>query len=173
MFLLHTLVNIVDTYPDDWVDGKFIPKGTSVIINTWGLHFDEKRYPDPDTFNPSRYIGQMALASELAASANYENRDHYAYGAGRRLCPGIHLAERNLFLGIAKLLWAFNFAPGKDASGNAIEPDTDILTGYSEGIIVCVKPFSLEVTPRSEAIRATIMREFKQAEVDVFSKYES
>ena len=55
------------------------------------------------SFN-AHYAGVAKLAPELAASSDYEARDHGGYGAGRRLCPGIQLAERNLFLGIAKLL---------------------------------------------------------------------
>jgi len=61
----------------------------------------------PLAFEHDRFAGRTALASTLAASKDYEACDHYGYGAGRRLCPGIHLAERNLFVGIAKLLWAF------------------------------------------------------------------
>jgi len=38
---------------------------------------------------------------------------------------GIYLTERNLFLKIAKLLWAFSFIPGRDASGARVEPDVD------------------------------------------------
>ena len=26
---------------DDYIDGKFVPKGTIVIFNTWGMHMDE------------------------------------------------------------------------------------------------------------------------------------
>ncbi|KAJ5699992.1 Cytochrome P450 [Penicillium majusculum] len=47
-----------------------------------------------------------ALASGYAGS---EHRDHLGYGAGRCVCPGIHLAERNLIIGVAKLFWAFEF----------------------------------------------------------------
>lgn len=33
--------------------GQYIPKETMVVLNTWTIHHDEKRYPDPDTFNVS------------------------------------------------------------------------------------------------------------------------
>ncbi|KAK5019379.1 hypothetical protein LTR16_000571 [Cryomyces antarcticus] len=157
---------------DDWIDGRFLPKGTTVFINAFGLPLDEQRFPNPETFDPDHYAGVTALAPELAAAADYESRDHYGYGSGRRLCPGIHLAERNLFLAISKLLWGFSIMSGHDASGNAIEPDVSNETGYSEGFLVCAHPFAAKVTPRSEARRATIMREFKNAEVEVFSKYQ-
>lgn len=142
------------------------------MLNTWGLHHDEKKFPNHDTFDPDHFIGQTELAPTLFAGADPEARDHYGYGSGRRICPGIHLAERNLFLGIAKLLWAFEIAPGKDESGNIIEPDVDAATAYSTGFLICAKPYALEIKPRSEARRATIMREQKAAEQSIFSQYQ-
>ena len=79
---------------DDLVDGKFLRKGTMIVLKVWELHHDESVFPDQDMFDLDHYAGQTALAPELAASADYQNRDHYSNGAGRRLCPGTHLAER-------------------------------------------------------------------------------
>ncbi|KAJ5138483.1 uncharacterized protein N7515_003331 [Penicillium bovifimosum] len=157
---------------DDWIDGYLIPKGTVVIINGWGMHHDEKRFPNPDVFDPDHYKGRTTLAPELAAAADYETRDHYGYGAGRRICPGIHLAERNLFLAIAKLVWGFSIGPGLDENGNPVEYDYSPETGYSEGFLVCAKDFPCEIKVRSEARRATIMREFEIAQRDVFSRFD-
>jgi cytochrome P450 family 619 len=114
-----------------------------------------------------------SLASELAQSANPDDRDHYGYGSGRRLCPGIHLAERNMFLAMAKLLWAFDFAPEKDEkTGKEVEIDTDPTTGYSEGFLVCAKKFGLSVKARGEGRRKTILREFEEGKRDVLDKFE-
>ncbi|KAE8448861.1 hypothetical protein EG329_008863 [Mollisiaceae sp. DMI_Dod_QoI] len=160
---------------DDWVDGKFLPKGTIVMINAWGMHHDETRFPNPEIFDPDHYLGVTKLAPELAAAADYDARDHYGYGSGRRLCPGIHLAERNLFLGMAKLLWGFNISPGRDEKGDvkrSEEVDVDPIRAYSEGFLVCAHPFGCEFTVRSEKRRETILKEFEAAERDVFSNYE-
>ena len=78
---------------DDWVDGMFLPKGTVIIVNAWGMHFDEKRFKNAHDFDPDHFAGVTTLATELA-NGSYENRDHYGYGTGRRFCPGAHLAER-------------------------------------------------------------------------------
>ncbi|KAL5363813.1 cytochrome P450 [Aspergillus floccosus] len=136
-----------------------IPKDATVII--------------PDIFDPDHYKGQTTLAPELAAAADYENRDHYGYGSGRRICPGIHLAERNLFLAIAKLIWAFSIEPSLDEHGQPIEYDFSPGTGYSEGFLVCVKDFPCMIKPRSEARQATIMRELDVAQRNVFSRCET
>lgn len=148
-----------------------IPKGTIVFINAWGLHHDEQRFPDPDRFDPDHYKGLTALASELAQASDPNDRDHYGYGSGRRMCPGIHLAERNMFLAFAKLLWAFEFSAGKGEDGESVEIDTDPAKAYSEGFLVCAKPYPLEIKVRSEARRKTIEREFGEAERDIFAAY--
>ncbi|KAB8253715.1 putative cytochrome P450 [Aspergillus pseudonomiae] len=158
---------------DDWIDGYLIPKDATVIINSWGLHHDETRFSNPDVFDPDHYKGQTTLAPELAAAADYESRDHYGYGSGRRICPGIHLAERNLFLAIAKLIWAFSIEPSFDEQGQPIQYDFSPQTGYSEGFLVCVKDFPCVIKPRSETRRATIMREMEEAQRNVFSQFDS
>lgn len=58
---------------------------------------------------------------EYAASGEWDKRDHYGYGAGRRICPGTHLAERNLFIGVAKIFWAFEYTepPGSQSDISA------------------------------------------------------
>ncbi len=112
-------------------------------------------------FRPERYEGWTQLSPFYATS---ENRDHYGYGAGRRICPGMHFAERSLFLGMSKLLRAFDFRPARDKDGNKVEVDVDAETGHdqgdrwvSQGI---PKEFPCDIKPRSEARRTTIMKEF-------------
>ena len=150
---------------DDWVDGMFLPKGTIIIVNAWGMHFDEKRFANPEKYDPDHFAGVTTLASELA-NGPYENRDHYGYGTGRRFCPGVHIAERNLFLAMAKLLWAYNIKPGKT------KPDTDPVTGYCEGFLVCANDFDAEFEVRSEGRKETILREFEEVK-DVFGRFEA
>ena len=165
-FLVDFLLTLAD-----WIDGYKLPRSSVVFLNAWGLHHDETRFPNPNVFDPDHYKGVTALAPVLAASSDENERDHYGYGSGRRICPGIHLAERNLFLAISKLLWAFRFSPTTDESGKPIMPDTDPRTGYSEGFLVCAKPFDCKIEVRSEAKRQTIEREFAMAQKEVFSRF--
>lgn len=156
-----------------WVDGKFLPKGTIAVLNIWGLNHDEKFYPNSQEFDPDRYLGKTLPASEYVGVADYNTRDHYAYGAGRRLCTGIHIAERDLFIAMSMLLWAFNFEQQTDpVSGKALVPETDPDTGYIEGLVTCPKKFPCKVTVRSAQRKETIMREFAQAEAGILSNYD-
>jgi cytochrome P450 family 619 len=70
-------------FSDEWIDGKFLPKGTILFVNVWGLHHDESRYEDHDVFDPDHFKGNTVLAADSANSADFEKRDHYGYGASR------------------------------------------------------------------------------------------
>ena len=77
------------TYPpDSEVDGMFLPKGSTVVLNVWAMHHDSTTWKDPEHFVPERFESYPALASTYAASGKWDERDHYGYGAGRRICPG-------------------------------------------------------------------------------------
>jgi len=41
---------------DDVYRGYLIPAGTTVIKNVWAVSRDPKVYPDPETFNPDRFL---------------------------------------------------------------------------------------------------------------------
>lgn len=83
--------------------------------------------------------------------------DHYGYGAGRRICPGMHMAERTQWRITARLLWAFEIHQAVDPeTGNSIVIDVE---NYQEGLNHCPKPFQAIFKPRSQAYIDTISRE--------------
>lgn len=157
---------------EDWVDGLLLPKDSDILINVFGMHDDEQRFPNPDVFDPDHYKGYTALASELAHGA-WEHRDHYTYGSARRMCPGYDLAERAVFVAFAKILWALRIERGRDASGNIIEPDVSCERAYSEGLLVSAEPYPCSISPHPAKRTATILRELSSAEVEVFPSFES
>lgn len=141
---------------DDEYEGMFIPKGTTLFIPTWALHHTDSLYADSERFYPERYLGFEKLANDYAQSPDYEHRDHYNYGAGRRICPGMHLAERNMWRIAAKLLWAYEFAEPLDEQGNVIHLDPD---AYNPGILQAPLPFKVRIKPRSAKHVAVIRKE--------------
>ncbi|KAK1674584.1 putative cytochrome P450 oxidoreductase [Colletotrichum godetiae] len=148
---------------DDEYNGMLIPKDSTIFIPTWALHHTEENYPDAERFDPDRYLKHPKLANDYAGSPEWENRDHYNYGAGRRICPGIHLAERNMWRIASKLLWAFEFAdPVDPVTGKAMPLDPH---AYNPGILQAPLEFDVRITPRSQHHVETILREFKEAEV--------
>ncbi|RIB18711.1 cytochrome P450 [Gigaspora rosea] len=109
---------------NDEYNGYHIPANSVVVLNQYGIHMDEKRYENPKEFKPERFLG-FTESSTALAKGNYENRDHFGFGAGRRLCTGIHMAERELLLGVSRLLWCFKIenALGKDGKPIPINLD--------------------------------------------------
>lgn len=146
---------------DDEYMGYFIPAGAGVLHNVWAIHMDPKRHPEPRRFNPDRYLGDEQSLGDAAANPDVSKRDVFTFGAGRRICPGIHVAERSLFLGMARILWAFDIMPKTDAkTGEKILPDPDRLT---QGFVCMPEPFEADIRPRSKEKAAVVTREWEQA----------
>lgn len=94
-----------------------------VIPNTWAIHRNEDEYPDANKFIPERFLTTDAeISSALLAEG------HYGFGFGRRCvkweflvshsaqmlfraCPGKYLATRTIWLGLVRLIWAFDITP--------------------------------------------------------------
>ena len=110
---------------DDNFRGYTLPKDSIVYANSWKILHDERLYPEPFLFKPERYM--VPLSDPLAE----KERDPltYAFGYGRRVCPGLHLAEASMFLSIAMTLSAYNIRKKRDAEGNEIELKLDYTTG--------------------------------------------
>lgn len=60
---------------DGFYKGMLIPKDSTIFIPTWAIHHSEDIYEDNEGFNPDRWLKYPKLASELAGSANWEERD--------------------------------------------------------------------------------------------------
>jgi hypothetical protein len=146
---------------DDEYMGYFIPKGAGVMNNVWGIHMDPKRHPNPREFNPDRYKDDKQSLGDAAANPDASKRDAFTFGAGRRICPGIHVAERSLFLGMSRILWAFDIRPALDESGKEIIPDKDRLT---QGFVCMPEEFPARITPRSRERAEMVRREWEAAE---------
>ncbi|KAI5922679.1 cytochrome P450 [Camillea tinctor] len=144
---------------DDEYMGYTIPKGASVMWNVWAVQNDPKRHPNPRRFDPTRWAHDSQTSVEAATNRDATKRDHFVFGAGRRLCQGMHIADRSMFLGISRLLWAFDFKQPIDPStGQEIIPDMNDL---SEGLFVQPNPFEVVITPRSEHKAECVRNEWK------------
>ena len=77
---------------------------------------NEELYPDPNTFNPERFIGKMN--SEAA------RRVDAVFGFGRRVCPGKAFAEANVWLLMANIVATMDIEKSVDEMGQPITPST-------------------------------------------------
>lgn len=87
------------------------------------------------------------------------------FGWGRRVCSGQALAEQGTWVTVARLLWGFNIRKIKDATTGE-EVDLDIFA-FTNGLNMRPQPFKCDISPRSEEVRETIVREGKRALSDL------
>jgi cytochrome P450 len=73
---------------------------------------DEAVYPDPDAFTPERHLGPHAQPDPLP----------FVFGFGRRVCPGMHFGQLQLFLNVCAILAVFEISKALDAQGREVEP---------------------------------------------------
>ncbi|KAJ6630953.1 cytochrome P450 [Mycena sp. CBHHK59/15] len=129
--LFHCTAKL-DTYK-----GYLIPAKTTVIANIWAMMHDETVYPDPFTFDPTRFQG---------GNPQPDPRE-YVFGFGRRVCPGQNLAESSIWIQMVMSLLTVTISKAVDFSGKVIEPEV----GFTTAIVSHVKPFQYQITTRSSA----------------------
>ncbi|KAL2680379.1 hypothetical protein Neosp_007977 [[Neocosmospora] mangrovei] len=66
-------------------------------------------------FIPESYEEDTVTSIQSMNLADVSKRDPYAFGSGRRACPGYHVAERSSAVAIMRILWAFEINPAEDA----------------------------------------------------------
>ncbi|KAJ1301280.1 hypothetical protein OPQ81_003685 [Rhizoctonia solani] len=126
---------------EDRYRGYRIPKGAIVFGNLWAMSRDERVYPDPEAFDPDRYLdGAVPVLP--------------AFGWGSRLCPGIYLADSALFINISSILAAFNISGSSNPDGTRVIPSTE---PHINGLVYHPKPFNCVLSPRSE-LHAELVR---------------
>lgn len=79
-----------------------VPAGTPILIDCWGLHHDPARYPDPERFDPDRFLVDGA-----------ESYSWLPFGGGHRRCIGAALAELEIKIALATILRSVSIEPAE------------------------------------------------------------
>ncbi|KAF9483544.1 cytochrome P450 [Pholiota conissans] len=130
---------------DDVYNGHYIPKGATIIYNTWAMAHDPIKYSDPDSFNPARFFNKDGNLNEDEVS--------FAFGFGRRMCLGRHFAIATAWLAMATVLQNLNIRKKRDSSGHEIP----ISGRYGGEMLRHVFPFECSIEPRSTEARQIIL----------------
>ncbi|KAF9699163.1 hypothetical protein EKO04_002774 [Ascochyta lentis] len=95
---------------DDEYNGFHIPKGSTIHPLEWAISRDPEIYPDPETFNPLRWLKPEypTYREPLTQFPTIINSSQFGYG--RRLCQGQTVADEDLFIGIGSIAWLFNIS---------------------------------------------------------------
>ncbi|GJN03735.1 hypothetical protein PR202_ga21211 [Eleusine coracana subsp. coracana] len=87
------------------IGGYAVPKGSTIIFNAWAIMRDPAAWDRPDEFVPERFLVNRG------AGVDFRGKDFefIPFGSGRRMCPGLPMAERVVPLLLASLLHEFEW----------------------------------------------------------------
>ena len=98
-----------------------IPKDTFIQIPVYALHRDPEFYPEPDQFNPDRFLPEEV-----------KKRHPYVFlpfGEGPRICIGLRFGVMQAKIGLITLLRNFRFTPSSQTPAKIVfDPKSFILS---------------------------------------------
>lgn len=80
----------------------FIPKDTQVLVNAWAIGRDKETWEDVLSFKPERFL-------DSSIGNKRQKSEYIPFGAGRRIYPGLPLANHTLPLILGSLLHSFDW----------------------------------------------------------------
>ncbi|XP_028801273.1 geraniol 8-hydroxylase-like [Neltuma alba] len=91
---------------DVQVGGFVVPKNSQILVNVWAMGRDSRVWKEPDSFEPERF-----MEGHDHHKVDFKGRDFefIPFGAGRRICPGLPLANRSVHLMLVALLNHFDW----------------------------------------------------------------
>ncbi|KAI3812278.1 hypothetical protein L1987_16985 [Smallanthus sonchifolius] len=107
-------------------EGFTIPRGWKVLWTTYGTHYDEKYFPDPMSFNPSRFADPIQSYAFIP------------FGGGPRLCAGYQLAKLNILVLVHYVVTRYNWS--------LIYPDEPI---FMDPLPFPSKGMPIKISPKS------------------------
>ena len=85
------------------IAGEYIPGDTSVSMSAYVAHRDETLFPDPETYDPERWLGDSEKAKELQSG-------FIAFSTGARGCIGRNISYLEQTVLLASVVHRYEFA---------------------------------------------------------------
>lgn len=119
------------------VCGYTIHKGNQVLINAWSIGRNPSFWDKPTSFLPERFMGLSA--------PDFKGRDfeYLPFGAGRRICPGLPLANRMISLMVATLVHSFEWELPKGMTLENMDMREQYGITLKKAVPLCVVPKSV------------------------------
>ncbi len=108
--LLAVINESMRLYPPAWISDRVsladdafksfsFPKDTPIMVVFYALHRDPKFWPEPNVFNPSRFLKDNLTKEQTKA--------FFPFGAGPRLCIGNNFAMAEMAIFLQKFIHQF------------------------------------------------------------------
>lgn len=126
------------------------------------IHRDPELYPDPEAFNPDRWLKPEYPTYREPLTKFPGLQNYSAFGFGRRICPGMNIAERSLNIFTSRVAWACRISRKKDSQGNEIIPPE---YNYTTGFNTQPKPFPFDLQARSREKAEYVAQAWEEAKM--------
>ncbi|KAI1431278.1 putative cytochrome P450 phenylacetate hydroxylase [Xylaria sp. CBS 124048] len=113
-------------------EGVRIPAGSTVYVNAWACNRDPELFPDPELFDPERWLARP-------------DAPIFAFGLGYRMCAGHLLATRELYLIFMRLLASFRIETAEKID---CDPSKDMK--IPTDLIMAPSAYRVSFKPRNE-----------------------
>ncbi|KAI1854605.1 hypothetical protein JX265_007525 [Neoarthrinium moseri] len=108
------------------IDGYFVPEATIVSTQPYSIHrIDEKVFPEPDRFNPDRWLEETGDADR--------KRMFFAFASGGRGCVGKHLALAEMKTLLVDVYSRFSTVPDESMSADMMAMSDQIISSQPLG----------------------------------------
>lgn len=116
-----------------------IPAGSHLFMNAYAANHDEGHFDNPFEFRPERWIDDNSQIN-FATKVN----QHFAFGAGSRMCSGNGLALRQMYIFMVKFLLMFEVHP----------PDSNLMV--TDPFLSNGNALATSFEPRSHNVKLTL-----------------
>jgi cytochrome P450 len=133
-----------------------IPANSIVLPNAFAICRDESVFgPNPNSFDPERWMSGDTTEPPVVDVCGLnktalKDLPQTGFGFGRRICTGRIIARNQLFIQMARMLWAFDVEAGirEDTGKRHVVSDMDC----TEGFVTLPKPFRSVMKVRGEYV---------------------
>ncbi|KAH6654422.1 cytochrome P450 [Truncatella angustata] len=119
------------------IDGYFVPERTIVSSQAYSAHrIDQKVFPEPDLFNPNRWLEQSGDAER--------KRLFFAFASGGRGCVGKHLALAEMKTLLVDVYSRFTTLPDPSMTQDMMEMSDQLISSQPLGKKCLIRFLPLE-----------------------------